>query len=265
MGHVLVYDLETKKTFDEVGGQRNPHLLGISVAGVYNYTDNQFHALRENQLDVFAELLQDCDLLIGFNSRHFDNKVLQPYLPGIAVDSIPHVDMLEVVANELGFRVKLDNIAQTTLAEGKSGSGLDAIRYFRLGEWDKLEKYCLDDVRVTRDVYEYGRTHGYVWFTESGTPTKVSVNWGERPFVDDVIEEAHANHQQVEVEYIDAVGTGSQARVNRYTTVLDIRNIDDNRITAFSKTDQKQKIFDQAKIMTAQLNGSSAAHQATLI
>ncbi|OGG32163.1 hypothetical protein A3I80_04620 [Candidatus Gottesmanbacteria bacterium RIFCSPLOWO2_02_FULL_40_10] len=41
----------------------------------------------------------------------------------------------------------------------KSGHGLMAINYFRQGDWQKLESYCLDDVRITRDLYSYVLTN----------------------------------------------------------------------------------------------------------
>ncbi len=264
MGHILVYDLETKRTFDEVGGYENTHLLEISVAGVYNYTDNQYYALRENQLDQFELWLEDCELLIGFNSIHFDNVVLQPYLKKVNLSNIPHLDMMKDFQDHLGFRVKLDNVASTTLAEGKSGSGLDAIRYYRLGQWDKLKSYCLDDVRVTRDVYEYGKSHGYVWYLESGTPTKIPVKWSKETPVDELIEQALVEHRQLEIIYIKPK-TGPNEPTTRYTTLLDIRSIDEKRVTAFSHTDQKEKVFDRMRIFSAKLNGKSSAYQQSLI
>jgi len=264
MGNILVYDLETKKVFEEVGGQENAHLLEISVAGVYDYNANEYYAFRENELNQFEQLLKNCDLLIGFNSIGFDNKVLQPYLKSVNVNALPNLDMLVDFKNHLGFRVKLDNVATTTLLEGKSGSGLDAIRYYRLGEWDKLESYCLDDVRVTRDVYEYGKNHGYVWYLESGTPTKIPVKWSDQTPIDELIAQAQIEHRQLEIEYIKQK-TGPNDKTTRYKTLLDIRKLEDNKITAFSHTDQKEKVFDVYKIFSAHLNGKSSAYQESLI
>ncbi len=265
MGHTLVYDLETKKIISEVGGYEHLDKLGISLAGVYNYTDDTYHALREEQLDTFRAWLEDCDLLIGFNSKGFDNVVLQPYMQGLDLSTIPHLDMLEVVTETLGFRLKLDNIASTTLNEGKSGSGLDAIRYYRLGQWDKLESYCIDDVKVTRDVYEYGKTHGYIWYMESGQPTKIPITWAEGMLVDEVLEQAIKEHRQVAVEYIQTLGTGAQAVTSRYETTLDIRTMDEAKLSAFSHSDQKEKVFERSRIFRAKLNGKSSAHQQSLI
>jgi DEAD/DEAH box helicase domain-containing protein len=46
----------------------------------------------------------------------------------------------------------------------KSGDGLDAIKYYREGRLDELAAYCLQDVKLTRELYDYGRTHGHVKF-----------------------------------------------------------------------------------------------------
>jgi len=39
---------------------------------------------------------------------------------------------------------------------GKSGHGLQAVEWWKQGEIDKIKRYCLDDVKVTKGVYEYG-------------------------------------------------------------------------------------------------------------
>lgn len=263
MGHKLVFDLETKKTFDEVGGQQKASLLGVSVVGVYNYSSGTYTIYKESELPVFKKLLQQTDLLIGFNSKGFDNVVLQPYFDDLDLSKIPHIDMLEVIKEQLGFRIKLENLAQTTLGEGKSGSGLDAIRYYRLGEHEKLHEYCLDDVRVTRDVYEYGKTHGYLWYLESGSPKKVKSTWGEEPFVDDIIHKGLEEHRQVKIEYLK---TGQKKNeVERLKTTLDIREIDGLKIKALCHTEHKEKVFDLAKIFKAELNGVISSYQQSLI
>ncbi len=63
-----------------------------------------------------------------------------------------------------GHRIKLDSVAKETLGAGKIGDGLDAIKYYQNRQLDKLEQYCLQDVKVTRDVYDYGVKYGKVSF-----------------------------------------------------------------------------------------------------
>ena len=54
MRDTLVIDLETKKSFDEVGGEKNIADLGISVAGVWSYAQDAFFALEEHELPVLT-------------------------------------------------------------------------------------------------------------------------------------------------------------------------------------------------------------------
>ena len=51
--------------------------------------------------------------------------------------------------------MKLESVAQGTIGSGKSGNGLEALLYYKNGRMDLLKKYCLDDVRVTKEVYDF--------------------------------------------------------------------------------------------------------------
>jgi DEAD/DEAH box helicase domain-containing protein len=152
--NVLVWDLETQKSFDEVGGRDKNHLLKVSVVGVYSYLQNKYLTFTEDQLQKMGELFSTADLLIGFNTINFDNVVVQPYL-NFKIADIPCLDILAEVEKVIGHRVKLDNLAQTTLGVGKSGDGLQALKYYKLGQMEELKKYCLDDVRITKELYDY--------------------------------------------------------------------------------------------------------------
>lgn len=179
-GGKIVLDLETQKTFDEVGGRNFSDLL-ISVVGIYRYDNDSYQCFRENQLHLLENLLIDSPLIIGFNHRRFDMPVLQPYL---SMDSVklPMLDIMEDIANKIGHRVSLDSVAQATLNIGKTGDGLDAIEYFRKGEWEKLESYCLNDVKVTKEVYEFGIREGRVFYLsrDGSSRREVEVDWRDQ-------------------------------------------------------------------------------------
>ena len=64
MGDTLVIDVETKKSFAEVGGEQHIKELGISVAGVYSYAKDAFFALEENELPRLEEFLGDTSHLL---------------------------------------------------------------------------------------------------------------------------------------------------------------------------------------------------------
>lgn len=173
----IVLDLETQRTFDEVGGRKVENLL-ISVVGIYRYDIDAYECYLENELHHLENLLIDCDLTIGFNHRKFDFPVLQPYVK-MDTTKLPMLDLMEDLANHIGHRVSLDSVAQATLNIGKTGHGLDAIEYFKKGEWEKLKSYCLNDVKITKEVYEYGRKNGHVYYMarDGMTKRKVNVDW----------------------------------------------------------------------------------------
>lgn len=152
--NIIVLDLETKHTFEEVEG-RKPEKLGITVVGTYLYQTGEYKVFMENEIPELEELLTKKPLLVGFNIKSFDMAVLKPYLR-MNPDSLPVLDIMMEMTVKLGHRVSLDSVAQATLGAGKSGHGLDAIKYYKNGEWDKLKKYCLDDVRLTKELFEYG-------------------------------------------------------------------------------------------------------------
>ncbi len=173
----LVLDLETKKTFEEVGG-RNFSELGVSVCCIYTYADNIYRHFLEPELGRMENHLLETDLIIGFNVRRFDLPVLQPYFT-VDVSKLPVFDILEDLTEKLGHRVSLDSVAQATLDIGKTGHGLDAIRYYREGQWEKLKSYCENDVKITKDVFDYGLEKGEIFYLsrDGGKKIRVEVDW----------------------------------------------------------------------------------------
>jgi DEAD/DEAH box helicase domain-containing protein len=163
----LVLDLETQRSFDEVGGSHNKAKMGVSVVGVYHYEGDRFVAYREAQFQELTDVLKAADTVIGFNLIGFDWPVLAAEL-GSWVYDLPTIDLMMEAQRSLGHRVSLNAIAKATLGASKGGSGLDALAYYRQGDWDRLERYCLEDVRLTRDLYEYAKREGHLLFEKHG-------------------------------------------------------------------------------------------------
>ncbi len=150
----IVLDLETQKSFEDVGGRGKHHLMKVSVCGIYDYSQEKYLIYEEHELPKLGSILQSADQIIGFNIKQFDFAVLQPYL-NFDLNTVPHYDILEEIEKVIGHRIKLESVAQGTIGSGKSGNGLEALLYYRNGRMDLLKKYCLDDVRVTKEVYDF--------------------------------------------------------------------------------------------------------------
>ncbi len=173
----LVFDLETQKSAEEVGGWDNKHLMKVSIAVLYDSKSSSFEVFSEDKIDELIERLLSADLVVGFNIKSFDWKVLSGYRD-IDFAKINDFDILEDIQRLLGHRLSLGHLASVTLDAGKSGDGLQALRWFKQGKIDKIIEYCRDDVDVTRRLYEYGVEKGYVLFEKrDGNISKIPVDW----------------------------------------------------------------------------------------
>jgi DEAD/DEAH box helicase domain-containing protein len=158
---VIFFDLETQKSAQEVGGWRNTHLMRVSVAVIFDSLEKRFLAFKEEEIDALLTHLEKADLVVGFNIKRFDYTVLGAYT-GKKLDSLTTFDILEDVHRRLGFRLSLDHLVVETLNRGKSGDGLQALEWFKQGEFDKLSDYCRMDVELTRDLFMYGLEKGHL-------------------------------------------------------------------------------------------------------
>lgn len=162
----VVLDVETQKTFDEVGGYF-PDRLGISFVGVCIREGltgpGKMKGFFEKDLPELFPLLERADVVIGFNIDGFDMQTMVPYYSA-DVTKIPTLDLMMRIKDSAGHRIALDSVAQETLGSGKSGDGLDAIKYYKSKDWERLSSYCLRDVEVTRDLYDFGLKKGAVKF-----------------------------------------------------------------------------------------------------
>src|SRR3989338_5352260 len=176
--NILVLDLETQRTFEDIGSRNNLKALGVSVVGVYSYKTEKYHAFWEKDFPKLESWLQERPFVVGFNQRKFDMPVLQAYMK-LDLSKLPMVDLLEDIHKVLGHRVSLDSVAQATLGKSKIGHGLDAIKYWRTGDLEKLREYCLEDVRITKEVFEYGIKQKEVFYLSKfgNNKLKASIDW----------------------------------------------------------------------------------------
>jgi DEAD/DEAH box helicase domain-containing protein len=162
----IIFDIETRNTFQEAGSA-DPAALDISVVCLYDSLTNDYLSFLQEDFGKLWPIIEKADLLIGFNSDHFDIPLLNKYYPG-DLTTIRSLDILKEVRASIGRRVKLDSIAEGTLGKKKSGHGLEAITWWRNGEIDKIKKYCIDDVKITKEVYEYALKNKELKFKEGG-------------------------------------------------------------------------------------------------
>jgi DEAD/DEAH box helicase domain-containing protein len=152
----ITFDIETVGDFRANGDFSN---LEITVVGTHDSATNEYRGFFREEFGEMWRLFESADLLVGYNSEHFDIPTLNKYYAG-DLSKIKSVDLLKEVKNVLGRRLKLQSIAEATLGRGKSADGLIAMEWWAQGKKDKVKEYCIEDVRVTNEIYEYAKKHG---------------------------------------------------------------------------------------------------------
>lgn len=176
--NIVYFDLETQKTFDEVGGRAGISSLKLACGVTWSSERNDFAVYWESDAPALVAELKSADRVIGFNLIGFDYEVLKPYAPQENFRAFRTTDMLADIYRALNFRLSLDSLAKATLGAAKTADGLQSVAWFRAGELDKVAEYCKADVDITRRVYEFGREHGFVhYYSKLGSKLKVNVNW----------------------------------------------------------------------------------------
>lgn len=164
----LVFDIETKNIFQDVGSN-DPADLDISIVGLYDYETNSYKSFSQEEFEEMWSYFQKADVLITFTGEHFDIPLLNKYYKKAGLGdlkTIRSLDVLKEIKTQYGRRMKLDQIAEGTFGINKSGNGLEAVTWFRTGEIEKIRKYCLEDVKITKDVYEFAIKNKKLMFKE---------------------------------------------------------------------------------------------------
>jgi len=162
--HKIFFDIETKNIFEEVNSN-DPTSLDLSVVCIYDSATESYSSYLEKDLNKLWPILESADMLIGYNSDHFDIPILNKYYSG-DLTKIKSLDLMKEIKKSLGRRIKMDTIAEATLGKNKSGHGLDAVGWWRTGEVDKIIKYCLEDVKITKEIYDYARENNLVKYKD---------------------------------------------------------------------------------------------------
>jgi RNase_H superfamily len=175
---IVYFDLETQRTANDAGGWHRKREMGMSLAVTYSTRLGKYQVFSEKRVQELIDQLTRADLVVGFNVINFDYEVLMGY----TILDLPHqcrtLDLLVEVEKVLGHRLGLDALASATLGVGKTGDGLDAIRWWREGKLLEIAEYCCYDVKCTKLVHEYGVANRQLYYVDRFQQKKsVVVAW----------------------------------------------------------------------------------------
>jgi DEAD/DEAH box helicase domain-containing protein len=175
---IVYFDLETQRTANDAGGWDRKRDMGMSIGVTYSTRLSEYRIYTEKNVQDLIDQLVRADLVVGYNVVNFDYEVLMGYTILDLPDRCRTLDLLVDLEKSLGHRVGLDSVANATLGVGKTGDGLDAIRWWREGRLVDIAEYCCFDVKCTKLVHEFGVENRKLFFHDRFQKKQaVGVQW----------------------------------------------------------------------------------------
>lgn len=192
MTTTIFYDIETRTwAEDHILGWEEIDSFGLAVAVTMCECHGCIHWIGPEEAEALYRHLTAHDRVVGFNILRFDNTIVShdAVQSREALDE-KTFDILVDLADRLGHRVKLEQVAQATLERGKLGDGAKAVAWWKAYEalkdyepaeaemyLSRIKAYCQADVEIERDIYQFGRANGYVKYVSRGETKIVEVDW----------------------------------------------------------------------------------------
>ncbi len=176
----ITFDIESISD-SVVRGHIDVNEQELTVVGIHDSETNTYSSYFKEELPKLWPILEHADMLIGFNSDAFDIPLLNRYYPG-NLSHLRSLDLLSEVQKVLGRRIRLQSLAEATLGRGKSGDGLKAGEWWKEGKKNKVAKYCIEDVRLTRELYDYALAHGVLKYKDLRDIRDIKIDtslWGK--------------------------------------------------------------------------------------
>jgi hypothetical protein len=161
---VLIYDLEIEKLippkdepreegFEYCEGWGDHEGMGMSVAAAFDYREGVPRIFFKDNLEELMDLMDRAEKVIGFNNKHFDDKLMKAH--GYLVNPDKSWDLFLEIKDAAGAHkfakgYNLDNCCQVNLGLKKSGSGELAPKLWQQGKIGQVADYCLRDVALTK-------------------------------------------------------------------------------------------------------------------
>ncbi len=165
----LIYDIEIIRcpqpypedpSIECCGGWRDFAGMGIACLCAYDSKEDRYRVFLEDNLQDFHQLALKRELVIGFNSLAFDDRLLAANGIEVKTDYDVLVEAWKaaglppyfVRGKSGGF--SLGALCEATFGVGKSGSGALAPVLWQRGERGQVIDYCLHDVWLTRRLFD---------------------------------------------------------------------------------------------------------------
>lgn len=195
MKDYVIFDIETFSDKKE-GEIKIEDANRLAVAITYD-KQNQFKTWLEDDSQKLVSYLDSFDKIVGFNIKHFDNRILDSYQPGcLTVLNSKSIDLLELIENKLGHRINLQSISAPTLGKSKTSNGQESITWWNEGKKELVIEYCKQDVVITNELFQYALDKKELLYESMGEIRRVPIELNGQ----------HSNPQNFTYKLIDDSG-----------------------------------------------------------
>ena len=143
-GEIIDPNLHYCSGWEDYGG------MGISVVTAYDFVDRAYRVFLQDNLDELRTLINSRHVLIGFNSKRFDNNVLASNKIHVPEKKCYDLWVHTVATQPEGHRrgYNLASLLEANGLQSKSGLGSEAPKWVQTGQWGRCINYCMDDTRL---------------------------------------------------------------------------------------------------------------------
>lgn len=171
---MIIYDCEIKRAILKKGEKKRQDIeycagwhdhsnMGISVICAYDYEEDRYRVFCDDNISDFQDLVGATNIIVGFNSLAFDNKLCLAH--NIVISASKSYDLLVEAwrgaglgetfqyPSHLGFG--LDDICSVNFGINKSGHGAQAPVQWQKGQIGAVIDYCINDVKLTKTLLDH--------------------------------------------------------------------------------------------------------------
>lgn len=175
---IAIFDTEIKNVIDNVNVTWKTHdKMGVSVLVIFDYETMRYRVFEDRNIHEGLDILTTHDLVSGFNTVKFDWELLKASYPDYFANHGAKLskdyDVLREIWISKGLDpdtfvpythggYKLDDVAFETLGLRKTGDGAQAPHLYQQARIAELHDYCIQDVRVEKELFEFAVKYGYV-------------------------------------------------------------------------------------------------------
>jgi len=177
--NALIYDIEIEKGilgkseepmagYEYCAGWHDHANMGISVIGAYDYAEDRYRVFCQDNMHEFSEAVARAGLIVGFNNVAFDNAViaacwgplveLQEAWQGKSYDLLVEIWRAAGLAPAFQYPTHtgygMDAVCERNFGMKKTGHGAKAPIYWQRKMIGNVIDYCLNDVRLTKQLLD---------------------------------------------------------------------------------------------------------------